>query len=247
MVTGSQSLVWSGLQSRGDSSQQTSTSTSFEDELWLRNHRLLKIQPPFFGILLLAIPPPMEALWSRANSQWRCSSFRSTQSIDLLHWSYIRRMHSLGMREGNLQERHWRSRIHRSPSWIPKMVSSAGMPLLLRGSVLMKMMTVIVALVPLFLSWFLDPIEAKHLMYPTFDRNNLRAAEVGVGPPATSALAGHSKKKGRPEALPIGTPKSSGKATVAPWRPPVVNFQYQGGPVMTQPIKCIFIWYESKC
>lgn len=123
------------------------------------------------------------------------------------------------------------------------MVSAAGMPLL-RGSVSMKIMMTVVALIPLFLmSLFLDPTEAKHVKYPTFDRSSLRPAEVGV-PPATSALAGHSKKKG-PEALPIGSPKSSGGATVAPWRPPVVNFQYQGGPVMTRPIKCIFIWYAS--
>lgn len=106
----------------------------------------------------------------------------------------------------------------------------------------MKIMTV-VALIPLFLSLLLDPIEAKHLTYPTFDRSSLQTAEVGV-PPATSALANHSKKA--PEALPIGPPKSVGGATVAPWRPPVVNLQYRGGPVMTQPIKCIFIWYEFK-
>lgn len=117
------------------------------------------------------------------------------------------------------------------------MVSAAGMPLL-RGSVM-----TVVALVPLFLILLLDPIEAKHPMYPKFDRSKLQTAEVGVRP-APSALAGHSKKG--PRVLPIGPPKSVGGATAAPWRPPVVKLHYQGGPVMTQPIKCIFIWYESK-
>lgn len=115
------------------------------------------------------------------------------------------------------------------------MVSSAGMPLL-RGSVLM--MKTVLALVPLLL--LLDPIEAKTLMYPKFDRSKLQTAEVGE-PPATGP---HSEKG--PKALPIGPPKSAaGGATVAPWRPPVVDLHYQGGPVMTQPIKCVFIWYES--
>ena len=47
------------------------------------------------------------------------------------------------------------------------------------------------------------------------------------------------------KAVPVVATKGTG-GQPAPWRPPVVNLQYFGGPVMSKPIRVHFIWYGGE-
>lgn len=47
------------------------------------------------------------------------------------------------------------------------------------------------------------------------------------------------------KAVPVVATKGTTGGQPAPWRPPVVNLQYFGGPVMWKPIRVHFIWYVT--
>ena len=58
---------------------------------------------------------------------------------------------------------------------------------------------------------------------------------------ATSTLAAHDKSGNEVRAISIQKPAAG--ANTPPWRPPVVNISYFGGPVMSKPIRVHLIWY----
>lgn len=60
----------------------------------------------------------------------------------------------------------------------------------------------------------------------------------------TSTLASHDKSGNEVRA--ISTQNRPAGVNSPPWRPPVVNLNYFGGPVMSNPIRVYFIWYEDR-
>ena len=61
---------------------------------------------------------------------------------------------------------------------------------------------------------------------------------------ATSTLAAHDKSGNEVRAISIQKPAAG--ANTPPWRPPVVNISYFGGPVMSKPIRVHLIWYVDR-
>lgn len=75
------------------------------------------------------------------------------------------------------------------------------------------------------------------------------AASLG-GSGGTSGSAGlgwvkYSSAKAT-KAVPVVATNGTTGGQPAPWRPPVVNLQYFGGPVMWKPIRVHFIWYVGE-
>ena len=71
------------------------------------------------------------------------------------------------------------------------------------------------------------------------------AASLGSGGNSGSAGLGsfrYSSAKATKGVPAVATNGSTGSQP-APWRPPVVNLQYFGGPVMSKPIRVHLIWY----
>jgi hypothetical protein len=73
------------------------------------------------------------------------------------------------------------------------------------------------------------------------------AACLGSGGNSGSAGLGsiqYSSAKAS-KAVPVVATQGTG-GQPAPWRPPVMNLQYWGGPVMWKPIRVHFIWYVGE-
>ena len=105
------------------------------------------------------------------------------------------------------------------------------------GSCLLSSVVAVALAVLLHVSLVADPVSAgiPLTVAPKY------LVPRGRSSPQMTELPGAKTAKGAKAVLVKGTPTTGGPTT--PWRPPVVNLNNHGGPVMNKPIHIHFIWY----